>query len=264
MNLNYLSLLLVTVLFLYSCNDSTVKEATSEKVDYYKNIPAELKPVFEAHGGLEKWNEMQALTYSFLRGEKDEVQKMDLRNRKARIEGKGYTIGFDGEEVWVAPNKAAYSGSSARFYHNLMFYFYAMPFVLADPGINYEVLPQGEILGKMYNKISITYGSGVGDAPDDEYIICFDPETNKMEWLLYTVTYFSKEKGKKYNALHYNKWQEVNGLLLPETNAGYRTSNDSITEKRYESLFKNVSISTEAFDQSIFEMPSEAEIDSLK
>ena len=262
MNLKTACLVFGTFILFFACND--VKEKVSEKVDYYKDIPAELKPVFDAHGGLEKWNEMQALTYTFNRGDKVEVQKMDLRNRKARIEGKDYTIGFDGEEVWVAPNKDAYSGSSARFYHNLMFYFYAMPFVLADPGINYEVMPQAEILGKMFNKVKITYGTGVGDAPDDEYIICFDPETNKMEWLLYTVTYFSKEKGKKYNALNYNKWQDVNGLLLPETNAGYRTSNDSITEKRYESLFNNVSISVEAFDQAIFEMPSEAEIDSLK
>ena len=85
-----------------------------------------------------------------------------------------------------------------------------------------------------------------------------------MEWLLYTVTYYSKEPGKKYNALHYNNWKEFNGLKLPTAMVGYKTSGDTITEKRYESLFENIEISENAFEQSIFDMPANAEIDSLK
>ncbi len=239
------------------------QKATVTK-DYYSTVPDELKPVFEKHGGLDKWNEMSALTYTLNRGEKNEVHKVDLKNRKVNIQGKGFTLGFDGEQVWVSPNKSAFGGSSARFYHNLIFYFYAMPFVLADPGINYEVMEPAEILGKMYNKVRISYKNGVGDAPDDEYIICYDPETHQMEWLLYTVTYFSKEKSKKYNALHYDNWKDINGLLLPSTMVGYRTSNDSITEKRYESLYEDITLSSEAFDQQMFEMPEVAEIDSLQ
>ena len=260
MNHLFLASLVLLSISLNSCKDSS--PITEE--DKYSALPTELRLVLDAHGGLENWDEMKALEYRFARGEKDELHQINLEDRKVRIEGGGYTIGYDGKEVWVAPNKEAYSGSSARFYHNLMFYFYAMPFVLADPGINYEILPAAEILGKTYNKISITYNSGVGDAPEDEYILCYDPETNKMEWLLYTVTYFSKEKGKKYNALHYNEWKEVNGLLLPKTMVGYRTSNDSITEKRYESLFSEIKVSNIEYPSDKFEMPQEAEIDSLK
>lgn len=256
-------ILLFFTLLLGACTEQTT-DMKVEKVDVYESVPNDLRNVLEAHGSLEKWAEMKALTYRLKRGEKNELHKIDLENRKVRLEGGEWVIGFDGKEVWVSPDKATYGGNSARFYHNLIFYFYAMPFVLGDPGINYKTLEPREIQGKTYNRISITYGDGVGDAPDDEYIICYDPESNKMEWLMYTVTYFSKKPGKKYNALHYNKWQDVNGLLLPETMVGYRTSGDTITEKRYESLYEEVSVVAEPFDQSIFEMPQNSEIDSLK
>ena len=257
----YSFFLVLVALVFTSCKEESV-EIT--EVDVYERIPDDLHKVMEAHGGLGKWNSMKALTYDFKRGDRNELHKIDLETRKVRLEGGEWEIGFDGKEVWVSPDKETYGGNSARFYHNLIFYFYAMPFVLADPGINYTTLEPAEIQGKMYNRVSVSYGEGVGDAPDDEYIICFDPETYKMEWLLYTVTYFSGEPGKKYNALHYNTWMEVNGLLLPETMIGYKTSGDTITEKRYESLFENISLVESPFDQSIFEMPEDAEIDSLK
>jgi hypothetical protein len=258
----FIFLLLVSLAF-SSCNNSKVPGEVY-KADPYAGIPENVQKVLEAHGGLEKWDKMNFLTYRLKRGDKNELHQIDLKSRKVRLEGGEWVIGFDGEEVWVSPDKASYGGSSARFYHNLIFYFYAMPFVLGDPGINYETLNPAEIKGKRYNKVRITFGENVGDAPDDEYILCFDPVTNQMEWLLYTVTYFSKEAGKKYNALHYNKWKEVNGLLLPEAMVGYKTSGDTITEKRYESFFEDIDITEKAVEQTMFEMPETAEIDSLK
>ena len=85
-----------------------------------------------------------------------------------------------------------------------------------------------------------------------------------MEWLLYTVTYFSGEKSTRYSAINYSKWQDLNGLLLPEVMIGYKFANDSIGEKRYDRMFNNAKISIAPADQSIFEMPNQAEIDSLK
>ncbi|WP_235299651.1 DUF6503 family protein [Portibacter marinus] len=256
--------LVASILF---CSILIFSCTTSEKTQYsdvYENMPDEMEAVLEAHGGLKQWQKMKAMTYEFNRGDKKELHKIDLSNRKVRLEGGNWVIGYDGEEVWVSPDKQAYGGNSARFYHNLIFYFYAMPFVLADPGINYDVMEPAEIKGKTLNRISISYNNDVGDAPDDEYILCYDPDTKKMEWLMYTVTYFSKEKRDQYNALHYSQWKEISGLLLPEKMSGYRTSGDTITEKRYENLFQNVELMQESFDQSIFEMPAEAEIDSLK
>ena len=52
-----------------------------------------------------------------------------------------------------------------------MFYFYAMPFILADDGIIYEDVAALKFEGKSYPGIKISYESGVGESPEDEYIL---------------------------------------------------------------------------------------------
>ena len=47
-------------------------------------------------------------------------------------------IGFDGEDVWLKnKNTTAYKllWGIQSFYYNLMFYFYVMPFILANDGV---------------------------------------------------------------------------------------------------------------------------------
>ena len=194
-----------------------------------------------------------------------ETHITDLKSRKALIWNDQYKIGFDGKEVWVAPNKMAYGEGkrSARFYHNLNFYFFAIPFVLADPGINYGVLPQDTIMGKMYDVLKIAYQDGVGDAPEDYYITYSDPDSHQLEWLLYTVTYYSGEKSDRFNCINYAEWKEVSGLVVPTKMIGYRYSDGQVGEKRYEKLFSDISFSKATLDQNQFEMPDVAEIDSL-
>ncbi len=226
-------------------------------------LPTILKKGLAAHGGLAQWNKMNTLKYSIERNEKPEHHLIDLKSRKVLLTHEDYKLGFDGKEVWVNPTIEAFGKGSPRFYHNLIFYFYAIPFVLADPGINYEVLPQKEIEGQQYHVLKVSYQSGVGDAPDDYYIAHFNTTTNRMEWLLYTVTYYSGEKSEKYNALKYD-WQEVNGLWIPSKLTGYKYEEGEITDFRYSRLFNQVSITSETTNPVIFEMPKEAAIDPLK
>lgn len=228
-----------------------------------ESLPEEMRKVLEAHGGIKNWEEKKTLTFKVKNKEEEEEHKIDLKSRKVRIDSKSYSIGFDGKEVWVTPDKEAFSGSSPRFYHNLLFYFYAMPFVLSDPGIHYTHMDPINIIGKQYHRLKISYENGTGDAPDDEYIICYNPEDYLMEWLFYTVTYFSGKESESYNAIHYNDWQNVGDLLLPKSMTGYKTSGDSITDKRYERTFYDVSIEKDKLSNKIFEIPENAEIDSL-
>lgn len=240
-------------------NEESTTEETLPKVE----IPQALADGLKAIGGLDRWNEMHFLQYDITRRGKTETHLTNLKNRKILITHSDYKIGFDGKEVWVAPNKAAFSGSSARFYHNLLFYFFAIPYVLADPGINYEILPEKELDGKTYIPVKVSYNEGVGDAPDDYYIAHFDKETHKMYLLLYTVTYYQGATSEKYNALVYEEWQKVNGLQVPKIMKGYKYENGALGELRYESIFSNVSLSTTPADEAMFEMPVQAEIDSL-
>ncbi|MBC6427233.1 MAG: hypothetical protein GDA51_12395 [Ekhidna sp.] len=213
-----------------------------------------LTEIFKAHGGYEQWDRMKTLSYK----KEEETTITHLKNRKIRLESPDRVIGFDGENVWVTPDSA--DASNARFYHNLFFYFYAMPFVVGDPGANYEVLEKRELKGKAYNRIKIGFNQGVGDAPDDNYIIFSDPETNRMEWLMYTVTYRSGKPGEKYNLINYKSWEEFNSLILPTAIEWYQFQNDSVGGPRSEVVFENIEILESAPDPALFEMPEGAQI----
>ena len=239
--------------------------ATSEAgedslIDQY---PQELIDGFNAHGGLKNWKKMKSLSYSLLNDDKKEIHKVDLQNRKVNLENPDWSLGFDGKEVWVSPSKEAFGNGSPRFYHNLIFYFYAMPFVLADEGIIYEVLPKDSLNGKLYTPIKISYNVGIGDAPEDEYIAYFDAETHIMGALLYTVTYYSGNKSDKYKALIYNDWKEINGILLPASMKGFKYEDGQLGEQRYHRIFGDRELLEISYDQAMFEMPDVAEIDSL-
>lgn len=214
-----------------------------------------LTEVFDAHGGYQLWSSMKSLSYE----KGDESTVTNLQNRKIRVESPEQTFGFDGEDVWVLPDSA--DASRARFYHNLYFYFYAMPFVVGDPGARYEEVEPKELQGKEYNGIKVSYGDGVGDSPEDNYILWYDPETNQMEWLMYTVTYTSGEPSDKYSLIKYEGWESIEGLRLATTLQWYMYDGETVGEKRGEpSVFTNVRLSTDAPSSDLFEMPVGAQV----
>ncbi|MEM9889191.1 MAG: DUF6503 family protein [Bacteroidota bacterium] len=257
-------LYLILLLFVLACDPPTDTENNTIETPNTNLMPNVLQAGLNSHGGLENWRNMRTLEYDFQKDSATmEHQMIDLQNRKVLLGTDDYKVGFDGKEVWVSPNKAAFGKMSARFYHNLRFYFFALPFLAADPGISYELMPDKTLNGETYDAVKLTYDDNVGDAPEDEYILCFDKNSHQMEWLLYTVTYFTGEKASKYNALHYADWTEVNGLLFPKTMSGYTFENDTIGTKRYDRNFKNIQISSEVPNQDMFEMPEGAEVDYL-
>ena len=239
-------------------------EEIAAQLPAQKNLPAYFNQVLQAHGGQQNWYKLGAMQYQVTRDGNTEIHIIDLKNRKSLIKANTYSIGQNGEQVWVSPEKAAFPGKSARFYHNLYFYFYAIPFVLADPGGNYEKLQNLVLAGKSYEVIQVTFGEGVGDSPDDQYRLLINPDTNRLEWLLYTVTYFGGKPGEqKFNALKYSNYQKHQGLLFPKQLIGYTYEKDKLGEERYRATFENLQLKEGQPDQRQFEMPEKAEVDSL-
>ena len=261
------NLLLIIISFgflLTACKqESSSVQVASTTPAHWDNIPDVMIKGLEAHGGLEAWSNMKTMEYSFPKGEAKELHQVDLPTRKVRISHPNYTIGYDGSEVWVTPSKEAFGTMSPRFYHNLIFYFYAIPYVLADPGINYEVLPDRVVNGKTLDAIKISFNDGVGDAPDDYYIAHFDKETHEFYFLLYTVTYFSGETNENFGAIVYDDWTEVNGLKIPQSMKGFRFAADTLGEQRYERVFDDIKLTTSSLDASLFDIPEDGVIDSL-
>jgi hypothetical protein len=213
-------LLLLLIITAISCKNSTKKEAKKLEIipDKTAHFPEELSNVFEKHGGINVWKNAKVLSFN-----KDlEAHTTDLETRKIVINSPKYSLGYNGKEVWLdEAEKGIYKGNK-DFYYNLYFYFYAMPFVLADDGIIYEKVDDLIFEEVKYPGYKISYNADKGTSPDDNYIIYYHPATYQMEWLAYTVTFTSKTPNDTYHIIKYNKWENVNGLVLPKEITWYK------------------------------------------
>lgn len=262
---------LAIILFIISCEspkkqEQTVVNETQDKTIESTDYPDLLDKFLDAHGGLDRWKSYGTLSYDLqgtLGREKQEHHIVDLNSRKVLIENDSFNIGMNGEQVWITPDKATFGKMSPRFYHNLFFYFFSLPYVLADAGAIYEDMGEQNIDGKNYRALKVSFEQGVGDASDDFYIAHLNPETYQLEVLLYTVTYFSGEKTQKFNSLLYKEWQDVDGLLVPAYMEGHKFEDGKVGDLRYSSTFSNVSFNTDSPDQAMFEIPEGGVIDSL-
>jgi len=249
-------------IFYFSCNSHADKPSPSPtesltELDLTK-YPEALQKIFTKHGSLQHWNKMNAMSYEIVKEDGNEKQFVDLKNRREKIEGNNFITGHDGKNFWLEAD-TSYKGN-AVFYHNLIFYFYAMPFVVADEGIIYSETEPLAFDGKSYPGMRISYKANIGVAPEDEYFIHYDPETYQMAWLGYTVTYFSKEKSKKIKWINYNNWKNYNGLLLPSSMDWYKTADNKPTELATKREFAKIKISETAFKDELFAKTEKAVI----
>lgn len=272
----YAILLLVSSILLGACGEQQPKTSpdatkaaarnpdpgtgrlSGEAAETGMGYPEALKRVFEAHGGLDAWKAQRTLTYEMPKESLSETHTIDLKTREDRIDTEGYSMGFDGERTWVLDPDGSYEGNP-EFYHNLMFYFYAMPFVLADPGIIYGSTPDLEFEGKAYPGIRIGYGDGVGISPEDEYYLHYDPQTGQMAWLGYTVTYRSGEPSDNVKWIRYDNWQTIEGLLLPASISWYAYQGRQLGERQHTVEFEEVTLEETARPEGYYSKPEGAE-----
>ena len=236
-----------------ACTNSKESTDANQQSSRY---PQTLEKIFKRHGSLATWQKMKSLTYEIVGDDGNEKQMIHLADRRERIEAPDFITGFDGENIWLEAD-STYNGDPV-FYHNLMFYFYAMPFVMADEGINYSIADTLTFEGKQFPGIKITYEANVGNSPKDEYYLHYDPETYQMTWLGYTVTYFSGEKSKDISWIRYNDWVDNSNLLMPRSMTWYKYEEEKLTEPRGTAEFDKVQISSETLPDSIFQKTAAA------
>lgn len=261
------SLLLIALVCFASCKDNKTSE-TVESIDYSEEkldvttstYPENITKVFDAHGGIDAWNTMMTLSFTMEKPDGKEVTTTNLRTRDERIDTPNYTMGSVGNTLWLHEKDGKEYKGNAKFYKGLMMYFYAMPFIVGDDGIIYEDTKPLEFEGKSYPGILISYEAGVGASPDDQYIIYYDAETSKMEWLGYTVTFGKDEKSKDFHFIRYNNWQTINGLVLPKSMDWYTYENNAPVKKRNTVEFSNVTVSSKAPNATFFDKPEGAKL----
>ena len=222
---------------------------TETRVDL-ERYPEPLTKVFEAHGGLANWKDQRTLVFKL--GE--ELHTMDLQTRMDRVDGPAYSLGFDGEKVWLLNEEKAFKGDPV-FYHNLRSYFFNIPFILGDDGIVYDETEDLVYEGVNYPGIAVSFKSGVGTSYKDEYFLHYDPQTFKMAWLGYTVSYRSGERSDKVSWIGYHDWADVNGLKVPKELTWYSSEGRTIKEPRKPVVYEGIEFSEDAKPASFFEKP---------
>ncbi len=189
----------------------------------------------EAHGGLERWyaNGPVHFRYVYERGGGeppiDTEQTVDTWSARARhtllsdsaAPGGEAEFGWTGEDAWVMGTDSL--PTNARFWSLTPYYFVAMPFVLADPGVNLETAEQMTAEGATYDLVRAGFEAGTGDAPDDYYYLLLEPETRRVGGVRYVVSYpgFFPDGGATPERLMlYDGAQTADGITLQQ---GFRS-----------------------------------------
>ena len=258
-------LLLVAVATLFVACKNEVKTVTEieelKPEDITTSVyPENITKVFDAHGGIDNWNKMKTLSFTMNKANGAEVTTTNLKTRAELIDTPTYSVGFDGRTLWVNEKDGNEYKANAKFYKGLMMYFYAMPFIVGDDGIIYEDTEPLTFDGKTYLGVLISYDAGIGESPNDQYIVYYDAKTGQMQWLAYTVTFGKEEKSKRFSYIHYDNWQTLKGLALPKSISWYKVEDNQPVELRNTVEFADVVISEEAPKDVIFGMPEGAKI----
>jgi hypothetical protein len=165
---------------------------------------------------------------------------------------------WDGNEAWIQP--AEIDAINPRFWATTGYYFSSIPFVLADPGVVYELLPDEELDGEMHNMVRVGYEAGIGDA-SDTYTLYMDKETDRVEAIRYTVT-FGGRPARGETLMYYRDYVTVDGLTVPTHLVGYSFVGGERGEARNEAWVTDISF-TQPFDAARLEMPADGRVQPL-
>lgn len=213
----------------------------------------------EAHGGLEAWYEAPTSSYTWEYANVD----ADLRfksflvadNRSREVyhhltltgsfddpDSVDARFAWDGTDAWMHPPEI--EQPNPRFWGISGYYFQQIPFVLADPGVNYRVLPDEELDGTTYQMVRAYFDHEVGESPGDSYTLYVHPETGIVDAIRYTVSFgrdVEPDADLPETLFYYDDHVTVDGLTVATAFRGY-----DFTEDGERGEFKN-----EAFADSI-------------
>ena len=139
-----------------------------------------------------------------------------------------------------------------------------LPFVLADPGVNLEMLDEAQFEGTTYDVVKATFAAGTGDAPDDYYVLYIDRETSRVRAIRYVVSYkgFRPDGGHGPEKLmSYDGDISASGLTFA---ASHRTFEFNEETGEVGEKVTDVTVSDVAFKRDVaidyYEPPAEAKV----
>lgn len=236
---------------------------------------ATLLRAIEAAGGLEAWYGAPTSSYGWeyanVGSDLQFKSYLVADNHSRRVYHDLVTLGdyeaaediearfaWDGTDAWIWP--AEIERVNPRFWGSTGFYFSSIPFVLADPGVVLDVLPDEELDGVMYDMIRAGYEEGIGDASDN-YTLYVNKETGQVRAIRYTVT-FGGRPARGESLFYYDDYSTIDGLTVPTHFQGFSFVDGVKGDFRNEAWVTNISF-RRPFDESMLAMPEGGRIQPM-
>jgi hypothetical protein len=230
MNLNKSFIAVVSMLLLGASLHAQTTKPTTQPASAPTSAPTTqkakkpgsdfIKKVEKAHGA-KGYNAADVIAYDIVVrfGGKERVNakvmmKPDFSG--IRMESGSDIVVWDGKTVWAAPGDSPMA-ENARFDIHTWPYFLALPFKLGDPGSHLAEKGQHEMNGKTYDVAKLTFGDGVGDAPDDWYVVYADAETGVIDHSGYIVTFGGRDPeqaAQRTSGISYKEYTKVDGFAV--------------------------------------------------
>jgi hypothetical protein len=245
----------LTSIIIFSCStkqENQSAESVQEiKMESKTEYPQSLNDLTKAHN-MEAFNNKEVIAFDielYFRGNLrlDGTIYSRTNSTKVLVEKKdGVKLFFDGSEVYISPDSADTKG--VRFDALTWQYFALAPFKFKDEGTNWEEndsLPLD--IGKQKQPtLKLTFGEGIGDAPDDWYIVFQYDDSHLLKAMAYIVTFGNtpQEKAEKNpHAIVYDSYTEIDGVQMAtewsfhnwsfETGLGEQLGKASISNIRF-------------------------------
>jgi len=244
--------------------DSAAMAATGEEARMMA------QEMIEAHGGLDKWRAAPTVTFEdnmtpagAPRG-MQAIVTVEQSRRRAYLDypGTDMTITWDGKHAW-SQNWA--SPAPPRFMALLNYYFLNLPWLTMDPGVILGDVEMARLWDDPveYVTIRMTFEEGVGDTPDDYYVLYIHPQNKRLKACRYVVTYKALlppgVKSTPEHLLVYDTYEEVEGLVVPSHYTIYELDHSEYAK----CAVQNWSFA-KPFDSSRMNMPQGAVIDETE
>lgn len=236
---------------------------------YKQGTPDVVRQMIVAHGGMGPWKAAPTVTFRDRWARPDGsgwetlvTVEQDRRRAYLEVPGRDSSVVWDGERAWGINWEMPIP---PRFLALLNYYFVCLPWLTQDPGVNLSVEGPVKILDDPteYVAVRMTFDAGVGDTPDDYYVLYIDPRTKRLHGCRYVVTYEAVlPEGVEHTPEHilvYEGWTHQEGLLVP---TGFTIHNlDG-------SVYARCDVSDwslhEPFDTARMTMPQKAVVDTSK
>ena len=231
----------------------------------------------EAHGGLANWYRAPTSSYTWeyanVGADLQFKSFLVANNQTRRAYHDLLSVGsydnpqpvdarfaWNGEVAWMAPDTL--QRPNPHFWATTGYYFEQIPFILADPGLTYERLPNETLDGTSYEMVKVGYQEGVGYSDDDTYTLYIHPETKRVDAIRYTVTYgrdVPQDADLSKTLFYYDDYVTVDSLTVATHFRGYNYADGSQGDFKNEAWADSISF-RRPFDASRLSPPGGARI----